>query len=235
MTDAVRVELWNLAAPVVRTFGHDEPGRRRPTGLRVGYLALRLAGELGLPPPRSASSPSPAYSTTWGPFSLASALTSSSSRAQPGKHASAGGVAAPPVHALCAALASGRVPFISLEHGEAGPAAGTASRRAPTSHLADRTAVSLMPRRRCSGQVPQILETIASDGGGALRPAHVEALARARQEELRVARHRLRPDGAGLHAAISGGGLDLDLGGLLEFARSSAASSTSERVHRDPL
>ena len=90
MTDAVRVELWSLAAPLVRTFDMMSPAVAGHS-LRVGYLALRLAEELNLPAAAQRELSLAGMLHDVGAFSLGERLdTLEFEERSPGKHASAG-------------------------------------------------------------------------------------------------------------------------------------------------
>jgi HD-GYP domain-containing protein (c-di-GMP phosphodiesterase class II) len=220
MTDAVRVELWNLAAPLVRTFDMMSPAVAGHS-LRVGYLALRLAGELGLPAAAQRELALAGILHDVGAFSLGERLDLLEFEDRsPGKHAGAGALLLrlfPPFAALSPLVEFHHHPW---KHGEGGACRGVAvPEGAHLLHLADRVAVLIKADAPMLGQVPLICETFAADGGARFIPLHVEALRRLGRRDfvwLDIASGSMEP---ALHAAISGGGLDLDLGGLLAFAR----------------
>jgi HD-GYP domain-containing protein (c-di-GMP phosphodiesterase class II) len=220
MRDPIHVELWNLAAPLVKTFDMMSPAVGGHS-LRVGYLALRLAEELGRPAAERRDLALAGLLHDVGAFSLGERLDMLEFEDRsPGQHASAGALLLRsfPLFAPLSPL----VEFHHLPwgHGDGGNCRGVAvPEGAHLLHLADRVAVLLDVGAPMLGQLPRICETIAEDDGERFIPAHVEALGRLGRRDfvwLDIASASMEP---ALHAAISGGGFDLDLDGLLGFAR----------------
>ena len=214
------MELWDLVVPVVRTFDMMSPAVAGHS-LRVGYLAFRLAEELGRPAAAQRELALAGILHDVGAFSLGERLDILEfEERNPGKHARAG--------ALLLGLFQPFAPLSPLvefhhypwEHGEGSDCCGVAvPEGAHLLHLADRIAVLIDAAAPVLGQVPGICTTIAAGGGARFVPAHVDALLRLGRRDfvwLDVASGSMEPS---LRAAISGGGQDLDLGGLLAFAR----------------
>jgi HD-GYP domain-containing protein (c-di-GMP phosphodiesterase class II) len=220
MMDAVRVDLWSLAAPIARTFDMMSPAFAGHS-LRVGYLALRLAEELGLPAAARRELALAGLLHDVGAFSLGERMDILEfEERSPGNHARAGAVllrSFPPFAPLAPLVEFHHFPW---EHGEGRDCCGVAvPEGAHLLHLADRTAVLLETAAPALGQVPRICETVAACGGARFVPAQVEALRRLGRRDfvwLDVASDSMEP---ALRDLVSGGDLDLDLGGLLAFAR----------------
>lgn len=219
MRDPVRVEVWTLAAPLVRTFDMMSPVLAGHS-LRVGYLALRLAEELGRPAAAQRELALAGILHDVGAFSLGERLDLLEfEEHNPGKHASAGALLIrlfQPFAVLSPLIEFHHHPW---EHGEGRNCRGIAvPEGAHLLHLADRTAVLVDASTPVLGQVPRICETIAQGSGARFVPEQVEALRRLGRRDfvwLDVACGSMEP---ALRAAVSGG-LDLDLEGLLAFAR----------------
>ena len=220
MSDPIHLELWQLAAPLVKTFDMMSPAVAGHS-LRVGYLALHLAEELGRPEAERRDLALAGLLHDIGAFSLGERLDLLEFEDRnPGRHASAGALllrSFPPFAPLSPLVEFHHYPW---GHGEGGKCRGIAvPEGAHLLHLADRAAVLVDVGAPMLGQVPRVCETIAQGGGARFVPEHVEALRRLARRDfvwLDIASGSMEP---ALHAAISGAGLDLDLEGLLGFAR----------------
>jgi HD-GYP domain-containing protein (c-di-GMP phosphodiesterase class II) len=223
MSEAVRVDLWDLAAPLAHTFDMMSE-QLADHSLRVGYLGLRLAQELGLPPAAQREVALAGVLHDIGAFSLGERLRilefDEGEGLSAGDHARAGALLLrtfTPFAAIADVVEFHHYPWAE----GAGRTAG--GRPVPEAshllHLADRTAVIVPHETTVLGRVPGICAAVAEGRGARFAPEHVDALQRLASRDyvwLDIATDAVEE---GLRESLGTGALELDLEGLLGFAR----------------
>lgn len=220
MTENLRFDLWDLAAPLARTFDMMSP-RLADHGLHVAYLALRIAEELELPISAQREIALAGVLHDVGAFSLGERLDILEfEERHPGDHARAGALLLRTFGPFAAIADQVEFHHVPWDHGQGRACGGRAvPEGSHLLHLADRVAVLIPRNMAVLGRVPGICAAIAAGSGSRFVPAHVEALRRLAGKDyvwLDVATGGVED---ALRHALGGGFLELDLDSLLDFSR----------------
>jgi HD-GYP domain-containing protein (c-di-GMP phosphodiesterase class II) len=216
----IPVNLWNLVSPLVRTFDLMNPVLG-DHGLRVAYLALRIAEELEWPAWRRREAAIAGALHDIGAFSLAERLDLLEfETTDEGTHARAGFL-----------LLQGFQPFGRIAeavlphhlHWRNGEGEKTGGKPVPETshllHLADRAAVLLRKDQPALGQIPGIRASILERKGSWFVPADVDALLRLFDRDyvwLEIASGSM---GESLRHSLGMETIDTDMREFLDFSR----------------
>ena len=216
----IPVNLWNLVSPLVRTFDLMNPVLG-DHGLRVAYLALRIAEELEWPAWRRREAAIAGALHDIGAFSLAERLDLLEfETSDQGTHARAGYLL------LLEFQPFGRIAEAVLHHhlhwrnGEGERADGKpVPETSHLLHLADRTAVLLRKDQPVLGQIPGIRASILERKGSWFVPGVVDALLRLFDRDyvwLEIASGSI---GDSLRHSLGMETIDTDMREFLDFSR----------------
>lgn len=216
----IPVNLWNLVSPLVRTFDLMNPVLG-DHGLRVAYLALRIAEELEWPAWRRREAAIAGALHDIGAFSLAERLDLLEfETSDQGTHARAGYLL------LREFQPFGRIAEAVLHHhlhwrnGEGERADGKpVPETSHLLHLADRTAVLLRKDQPVLGQIPGIRASILERKGSWFVPGVVDALLRLFDRDyvwLEIASGSI---GDSLRHSLGMETIDTDMREFLDFSR----------------
>ncbi len=216
----IPVNLWNLVSPLVKTFDLMNPAIG-DHGLRVAYLAMRLAEELEWPAWRRREAAIAGALHDIGAFSLAERLElmefETSDR---GIHARAGYLL------LREFKPFGRIAEAVLHHhvhwrnGQGERVDGSpVPECSHLIHLADRTAVLLRKDEPVLGQIPGVRASILARSGSWFVPSYVEALLRLCDRDyiwLEISSGAMENS---LHRSLGMETIDTDIHEFLDFSR----------------
>jgi HD-GYP domain-containing protein (c-di-GMP phosphodiesterase class II) len=216
----IPVNLWNLVSPLVRTFDLMNPVLG-DHGLRVAYLALRIAEELEWPAWRRREAAIAGALHDIGAFSLAERLDLLEfETTDEGTHARAGFLLLQEFQPF------GRIAEAVLHHhlhwrnGEGERAGGKpVPETSHLLHLADRAAVLLRKDQPALGQIPGIRASILERKGSWFVPADVDALLRLFDRDyvwLEIASGSM---GESLRHSLGMETIDTDMREFLDFSR----------------
>jgi len=216
----IPVNLWNLVSPLVKTFDLMNPALG-DHGLRVAYLAMRLAEELEWPAWRRREAAIAGALHDIGAFSLAERLELMEfETADRGIHARAGYLL------LREFKPFGRIAEAVLHHhvhwrnGQGERVDGSpVPECSHLIHLADRTAVLLRKDEPVLGQIPGVRASILARSGSWFVPSYVEALLRLCDRDyiwLEISSGAMENS---LHRSLGMETIDTDIHEFLDFSR----------------
>ncbi|MDQ1256018.1 MAG: hypothetical protein QG656_613 [Candidatus Hydrogenedentes bacterium] len=216
----LRVNLLDLVFPLARAIDRMNPAVAAHH-MQVAYLSLRLAEELGFPPAETGQIAVAGALHDIGAFTLKGRLDLLEFEdARPGHHSIAGALFLrqfEPFHAIADMVRFHHQPW---RDGAGAAVAGLpVPRGSHVLHLADRVAVLLPKNGHVLGGVGKIVRAIEAKSGGVFVPEFVEALKRlAKRDYIWLAATSNAIESI-LQRNVSLGGQELDLDGLLDFAR----------------
>lgn len=216
----IPVNLWNLVSPLVKTFDLMNPALG-DHGLRVAYLAMRLAEELEWPAWRRREAAIAGALHDIGAFSLTERLELMEfETADRGVHARAGYLL------LREFKPFGRIAEAVLHHhlhwrnGQGERAGGSpVPECSHLIHLADRTAVLLRKDEPVLGQIPGIRASIHARSGSWFVPSYVEALLRLCDRDYIWLEISSGAMGDSLRHSLGMETIDTDIQEFLDFSR----------------
>ncbi len=216
----IPVNLWNLVSPLVRTFDLMNPVLG-DHGLRVAYLALRIAEELEWPAWRRREAAIAGALHDIGAFSLAERLDLLEFEdTDQGTHARAGYLLLrdfQPFQRIAEAVLHHHLPW---RDGEGARADGKpVPETSHLLHLADRTAVLLRKEQPVLGQIPGIRASVLERKGSRFVPVQVDALLRLFERDyvwLEIASGSM---GESLRHSLGMETIDTDMREFLDFSR----------------
>ena len=178
-TGRLRIGVWDLVAPLARTFDMMSPALAQHS-LRVAYLALRLAEELELPHEERCEIAVAGTLHDIGAFSLRERLDLLTfEETSPSRHAAAGYLLLREFPHFAGLASLVRFHHVPWEDGRGSDRGGVPiPRGSHLLHLADRVAVLLPAERGVLGQVREICDAAAARQGAVFVPRFVEALLR---------------------------------------------------------
>lgn len=216
----IPINLWNLVSPLVKTFDLMNPALG-DHGLRVAYLAMRLAEELEWPAWRRREAAIAGALHDIGAFSLAERLELMEfETADRGVHARAGYLL------LREFKPFGRIAEAVLHHhlhwrnGQGERAGGSpVPECSHLIHLADRTAVLFRKDEPVLGQIPGIRASIHARSGSWFVPTYVEALLRLCDRDYIWLEISSGAMGDSLRHSLGMETIDTDIQEFLDFSR----------------
>jgi len=220
MPKGLQISVWDLISPLVRTFDMMSP-RLAEHSSRVGYLAMRLAEELGLPPEERREIALAGALHDIGAFSLKERLDLLDfEETKPTQHARAGSLLLrgfEPFKAAASIVEFHHLPW------DGGAGARHEGRDVPRGshviHLADRAAVLVSEESEVLGQVSGICEAVSRRRGEVFVPEFVDALLRLAEKDYVWLDLASEAAGTGLREALGSRDVEVGSEALLELAR----------------
>ena len=216
----IPINLWNLVSPLSKTFDLMNPALG-DHGLRVAYLAMRLAEELEWPAWRRREAAIAGALHDIGAFSLAERLDLLEfETTDQGTHARAGYILLrefKPFERIAETVLHHHLPW---RNGQGERVDGSpVPEGSHLVHLADRTAVLFRKDEPVLGQIPGIRESIRERSGSWFVPAHVDALLRLCDRDYIWLEISSGAIGDSLHLSLGTETIDTDFRDFLDFSR----------------
>jgi HD-GYP domain-containing protein (c-di-GMP phosphodiesterase class II) len=216
----IPVNLWNLVSPLVKTFDLMNPALG-DHGLRVAYLAMRLAEELEWPAWRRREAAIAGALHDIGAFSLAERLELMEfETADRGVHARAGYLLLREFKPFARIAEAVLHHHLHWRNGQGERVDGSpVPECSHLIHLADRTAVLFRKDEPVLGQIPGIRASIHARSGSWFVPSYVEALLRLCDRDYIWMEISSGAMGDSLRHSLGMETIDTDIHEFLEFSR----------------